>query len=301
MIWIRDNLAPVPPVDAAIFDVDGVLLDDTVSYYATVKATVQHVVSRLHGRPLAESQITDADIQAFKAAGGFNDDWILSYTLCGVILNSHGAPPALTQIAAQSNGRGMPWVRHTYFPELDLSFELVERVCMEFFWGAEPLRRLFGLEAAHNRGIGFVADERALAPADFFDQLQAIGVSGFGIITGRSDIELQAGLETLGMADGRPFALMLDSTQVRKPDPAALIEMMATLQPTQALYIGDTADDLQLVLNYRNGAQSAIPCLIIIVAKAGQEQFFADAGADVILGRTTELPEAIQRISLGNS
>ena len=301
MIWIRENLQPVPPIDAVIFDVDGVLIDDIVSYYATIKATVQHVVSHLHRRPRADGEITDADIMAFKAAGGFNDDWVLSYTLCGVILGSNGAPPSLAHAAERSAGRGMPWVRETYFPELDLQFELVERVCMEYYWGAGQLRDRFGLEPMHHRGAGFVSDERSLVPADFFDRLRATGVTRFGLITGRSDVELETGLDTLGVAGGDLFAHMLDSTQVRKPDPAALIDTMDRLQPTQALYIGDTADDLQLVLNYRDSKQATIPCLLTIVAKPGQEQFFARAGADVILDQATELPSAIQRMSRTHS
>jgi phosphoglycolate phosphatase-like HAD superfamily hydrolase len=46
-----------------VFDVDGVLLDVRPSFYAIIRAM---------------SGATDADIQLFKAAGGYNDDWELA-------------------------------------------------------------------------------------------------------------------------------------------------------------------------------------------------------------------------------
>ena len=297
MIWIRDGLEPTPTINTVIFDVDGVLIDDAVSYHATVKAVVQHVVTTLYGHPNERGRVTDADILAFKAAGGFNDDWLLSYTLCGIALARNGATPPLVQIAAESEGRGMTWVRERYFSRLVLEFEVVERVCMEYYWGTELLQERLGLNAQYYRGPGFVNEERSLVPLDFFDQLRAINVVRFGLITGRNDIELLAGLQTLGLANQQLFGYVVDSTQIRKPDPAALLGAMTTLKPSRAVYIGDTGDDLQLVLNYRQSVESGTPCLAIIVAKPGQREHFAGAGADIVLDRTIELPAALQRIT----
>jgi len=297
MIWIRDGLEPAPPIDTVIFDVDGVLIDDVVSYHATVKAVVRHVVTTLYGHPSRISKVTDADILAFKTAGGFNDDWQLSYTLCGIALARNGATPPLTQIAAESEGRGMVWVRERYFSRLDLEFELVEQICMEYYWGAELLQERLGLSAQYYRGPGFVNEERSLVPLDFFDQLRAINVVHFGLITGRNDVELLAGLQTLDLADQQLFGYVVDSTQIRKPDPAALLGAIITLKPSRAVYIGDTGDDLQLVLNYRQSVESGTSCLAVIVAKPGQRGHFAGAGADIVIDQTIEFPAALQRIT----
>ena len=299
MIWIRDGIRRIQEIDAVIFDVDGVLIDDQVSYYATVKATVEHVVSKIRGHPSQNGAVTDADILAFKVAGGFNDDWLLSYTLSGIILAADRAPlRPLPQIARESAGRGMPWVRAAYFPSLDLELAQVERICNEYYWGADLLQDRLGLEPAFHTGAGFVSLEQPLVPVGFFDEVKAVHVRRFGIITGRSPVELQAGLHTLRkvVGPGVHFDVMITSSHIRKPDPRALVEAARAIETKSALYIGDTGDDLQLVLNYRSAGTSAISCLAAIVAKPGLAEHFAHAGADIVLDRTTELPAAITSV-----
>lgn len=297
MMWMRNGLQSIPCVDTVIFDMDGVLMDDTHSYYAAVKATVHYVVSVLYHQPSSQALITDADILAFKAAGGFNDDWVLAYTLCGIILaNAPGERPALAEIAAQSAGRGMPWVREHYFPKLALDFGLVERLCIEHYWGADLLWERLGIRAEHYHGPGFVRQEQPLVSPHFFDELKRVGIRQFGLITGRSKVELQFGLESLGLSDANPFQCVLHAGDFRKPDPRALEHVMEALKPAAAIYVGDTSDDLQLVLNYRQSGKVQIACLAAIVAKPGQREHFIRAGADLVLDQAGELPEALARL-----
>jgi len=61
-----------------VFDMDDVLVDVTESYRATIIATVQHYT----GGP-----ITNDEIQCYKNAGGWNDDWQLSQR---IILDTAG-------------------------------------------------------------------------------------------------------------------------------------------------------------------------------------------------------------------
>ncbi len=51
---------------------DGVLVDVTESYRATIQATVKHFTGY---------EPTDAEIQDWKNRGGWNDDWQLSHRL----------------------------------------------------------------------------------------------------------------------------------------------------------------------------------------------------------------------------
>ena len=55
--------------DLLIFDMDGVLVDVTESYRATIQATVEHFTG---DEPARE------EIQDWKNRGGWNDDWLLS-------------------------------------------------------------------------------------------------------------------------------------------------------------------------------------------------------------------------------
>lgn len=58
--------------DLLIFDMDGVLVDVTESYRATIQATVKHFTGREPSRE---------EIQDWKNRGGWNDDWQLSTRL----------------------------------------------------------------------------------------------------------------------------------------------------------------------------------------------------------------------------
>jgi HAD superfamily phosphatase len=55
--------------DLIVFDMDGVLVEVTESYRATIQATVQHFTG---------IEPTRTEIQDWKNRGGFNDDWKLS-------------------------------------------------------------------------------------------------------------------------------------------------------------------------------------------------------------------------------
>ena len=58
--------------DLIVFDMDGVLVEVTESYRATIQATVKHFTGHEPTRP---------EIQDWKNRGGWNDDWQLSHAM----------------------------------------------------------------------------------------------------------------------------------------------------------------------------------------------------------------------------
>jgi len=56
-----------------VFDMDGVLVDVKESYRETIRATVQH---------FSGQEVTHEQIQEYKNAGGWNNDWLLSQKIC---------------------------------------------------------------------------------------------------------------------------------------------------------------------------------------------------------------------------
>jgi HAD superfamily hydrolase (TIGR01548 family) len=55
--------------DVIVFDMDGVLVDDSESYRDTIIATVKHYTGR---------EVTRELVQDYKNQGGWNDDWLLA-------------------------------------------------------------------------------------------------------------------------------------------------------------------------------------------------------------------------------
>ncbi|MFC6726799.1 TIGR01548 family HAD-type hydrolase, partial [Halobium palmae] len=64
-------------VDAVVLDVDGVLVDVADSYRRAIVESVER---------LYERTVDVADVQQFKNAGGFNNDWELTYAAALFVL-----------------------------------------------------------------------------------------------------------------------------------------------------------------------------------------------------------------------
>jgi HAD superfamily phosphatase len=58
--------------DLIVFDMDGVLVDVSESYRATIQATVLHFTG---------TEPTNDEVQVWKNRGGYNDDWKLSHRM----------------------------------------------------------------------------------------------------------------------------------------------------------------------------------------------------------------------------
>ncbi|MEM2910729.1 MAG: hypothetical protein QXO01_06680 [Nitrososphaerota archaeon] len=67
-------------IDTIIFDCDGVLIDIRDSYNKAIHKTVEHVFSIILG-DVSEPITTDAQIDALRLCGGFNNDWDTTYVL----------------------------------------------------------------------------------------------------------------------------------------------------------------------------------------------------------------------------
>src|SRR5437764_2230749 len=86
--WKRPGLQFPPSFDTLFFDVDGVLIKTTDSFRATDIAVAEYVASAIHeldwgqneGKPL----VTMEDVNAFKQAGGYNNDWDMCYLLASL-------------------------------------------------------------------------------------------------------------------------------------------------------------------------------------------------------------------------
>ena len=68
-------------------DMDGVMVDVTLSYRACIKKTVEIYLNNLLGlKPYSSKIITDDDIRIIKGRGGFNNDWNVTAALIVYIL-----------------------------------------------------------------------------------------------------------------------------------------------------------------------------------------------------------------------
>ena len=236
-------------VRGVILDVDGVLLDARPSYHAVAEEAARRAIAPLVGEDRARAAEFDREreVPAFKAAGGFNDDWEMSRAIALLLyLRARGEAPELPQFLAGSGGRGVqPLFARWPVP---IAAAAVARICGALY-GGSMCRELFGFDAADavvdapERGMWeneeVLPDPRLLAAVAAKFPL--------ALYTGRNPKEARLAQRLCQLKIPDSLCWVADGQRPRKPDPAGLLWLTHALlrgaRGAEALFIGDTADD----------------------------------------------------------
>jgi phosphoglycolate phosphatase-like HAD superfamily hydrolase len=308
-IWLRPDLRVPPIFDTVFFDVDGVLIKTTDSFRATDILVTEYVVGKLHGldwgRDEGKALVTMADVEVFKQAGGYNDDRDMCYLLASLFTARHrewlGTPLAERSIpewatlsrAAHLQGHGgREWVDSVVPASARLDYALIESLYHETYWGASEYRKRFGREPRYLPDFaGLVQHEEMLYQPDFPTHLRNAGIMHMGLITGRIGPEVDSALERMEAYSGeRWWQVVVAADKYAKPDPQALRYAIAQVGTRGGLYIGDTADDFDLVQLYRESKrEDEPPILATIVAHKSEVRLYQERGADLIVSSVEDL------------
>lgn len=333
MFWLRPNLDGAALrasgwLDTALFDIDGVLIDTTGSYRRAVVAATDAMVRVTGGFTEApDPLVTPEDVERFKLAGGFNSDWDLTQTLValwtarlrewrGTSLAGRSLAEWAEDAAAATRlgAGGLTWLRGavpaTAIPDWDDARWALD----EFYWGAALLRELRGRAPRYTPDApGLLHAERSLLAPETLASLAALGLEKYGLITGRASPEVESALRLIapegvaaavvgphGPQTHPPFGVIVPASLYAKPDPDALIHALRALDARAAVYVGDTSDDLDLVLRYRAERQrddrSLPPTLAVSVASGAAGVIYQRRGADITLSHIGELPAALSAL-----
>ncbi|WP_247730870.1 TIGR01548 family HAD-type hydrolase [Halovivax limisalsi] len=271
---MTDSLA----ADAVVLDIDGVLVDVAGSYRRAIVETVE----RVHGRSVPRSAV-----QAFKDAGGFNNDWELTYALALYVLASaEGYDDSIDAYtdAIEHRGGGLDAAVAVVTDALGArAFERVEErwdrehlrdVFQALYLGTDLYRTLEGGEpsvppkpgvtdvepdapvvgsdreptASESDLRGFIHDEPVILADGTRQWLQS--TVELGILTGRPEAEAEIALGRVGL-DGIPAAhrFTMDDWGEGKPHPAALTTLAERLDADAVAFVGDTLDDVRTATN----------------------------------------------------
>ncbi len=340
MFWLRPDLGRAALgsadwLDTALFDIDGVLIDTSGSYRRSVIEATEYLVRDHAGLTNGpEPLVTPEDVMAFKMAGGFNSDWDLTPALAGLwtarLREWRGDPRAERPLsawaedalAATESGRGgLTWLRATVPASALPDRETARWVHDELYWGAATVRKLYGREPQYAPDApGLAGAEESLLTPETLPALAGLGLSRYGVITGRISPEVEQALRLIapkgesqavngphGVAAHPPFGVIVPASLHAKPDPQALVYAVETLNARAAIYAGDTGDDLDLILRYRAEVMPHRPDLPAVIAVAvgdgAAAERFRARGADITMNGVHELPAALEalrsRLALG--
>ena len=160
-------LAEAPGV--LVFDMDGVLVEVTDSYRESIRETVRHFTGDL---------VSHDEIQDFKNAGGWNNDWLLSQRLIsdrGKTVEYADVVEYFNRVFLGENGDGLIR-REKWMPQNGLLHRLAEHASLAIFTGRAKYEADVTLDR-YARDIQFhplITDESVANPKPAPDGLELI-------------------------------------------------------------------------------------------------------------------------------
>jgi phosphoglycolate phosphatase-like HAD superfamily hydrolase len=195
---------------------------------------------------------------------------------------------------ANLQGRGgRAWIDATFPQSARLDYAVIGDIYHEYYWGAQNIRRYMSHEPRYlPHAEGFVHSERMLYSPDFFARLRQAGIQHMGMITGRVGPEVENALERMRAYSGEQWwQVIIPADTCPKPDPRALQLAIHATGARGGLYIGDTADDYDLVRRYRAVKHADEPDILatVLVSKPEERDLYKERGADILVSSVEEL------------
>jgi len=282
-------------VDAVVLDIDGVLVDVSASYRRAVVETVE----RVHGETVDREAV-----QAFKEAGGFNNDWELTDAAALYVLaRGEGmgrSVGSFTDTIARTGG-GLSAARTLVSEELTpAAHERVlatwepdryREVFQQLYLGAELYRDLEGEEPDLDTR-GYIHDERVLIDAETRAALDG----PLGVLTGRPAAEAEIALDRVGLAVPDEHRFTMEDWAGGKPEPDALVTLAGRLGADSLAFVGDTLDDVRTAVNANASdgrTYHGVGVLTGGLSGADGRRKLERAGASAVLDSVNGLPELL--------
>lgn len=286
-------------IDAIVLDIDGVLVNVADSY----RRAIVESVSCVYGVTIPKD-----DIQQFKNAGGFNNDWELTHAAALYVLaRKEGLSYDLASFtdAVGASGGGIdgartvvanavaPDVRERIHARWDR--ERLTTVFQQLYLGSDLYRKLHDQEPDLDTA-GFIHDEPVLVAADTIEWLTDWPL---GIVTGRPGAEAAIALDRAGVDVPDEQLYTMDSDMPGKPAPDALTDLTARFgdETNKVAFAGDTLDDMKTVHNATD-ADPAHDYFAIGVQSGGLSgesgrRALENAGAHTVVETVNELPTIV--------
>ncbi|GHO53846.1 HAD family hydrolase [Ktedonobacter robiniae] len=318
-IWRRPGLQFPPDFDSIFFDVDGILIHTLESFHATDIATAEYIVGTLHGLDWGQHEgkalLTSMDVDIFKQAGGYNNDWDMCYLLASLYTaklrewrgtelaeRSNAQWAALSREANLHGHGGRTWVEETIPARARADYAIIGDIYHEYYWGGEGMRKYYGQEMRYlpSDFAGLYHREHMLYQPDFFQRLRAAGIKHMGMITGRVGPEVESALERMEAYSGeRWWEVVIPADICPKPNPQALRMAIERTGARAGLFIGDTADDHDFVRKYMQGRTPGEPIIIgAMSVNPAEVDLYKQRGAEIIVPSVEDLldilPEAVK-------
>lgn len=285
--------------DAVVLDLDGVLVDVSQSYQRAIVDSIEEV----YGYRVEESAI-----QSLKDAGGFNNDWDVTYALALLEisrdkLNNFREDGWFEALGDKANGLDAALStleEMTSEGEYEDILEEWDRDCLrevfqELYLGSERYEEIEGGSPTLGKD-GYIEEETVLLSDDTRERL--LDRYPIGILTGRPRAEAEIALERVELTLEPDAIVAMEDWDQAKPHPGALIELASKFEARGVAYAGDTLDDVRTARNAEredgNCRYYGFGTLTGGLSGSEGRRKFLEEGAHAVLESVNELPDYLE-------
>jgi HAD superfamily hydrolase (TIGR01548 family) len=308
-------------IDTLVFDIDGVLIDVRDSFKKAICQTVQFYFKEILRFQGSQNLISPKEVEYFKMAGGFNNDWNLTSAVVLFYLmkaeennlknidelrsNNPDIKTFTTRILPPGGGLDKVldlveknWsIRDKIFNRWDK--ELITKIFKEIYAGEEYCFDIYGFNHSLIKSEGLIKKERIIIDKKKKDILQNYSI---GILTGRTKREARIALERLGYEDNVFNGRIITADDgLGKPHPQGLKKLSASLKTKLGIYVGDVWDDLITAKNFNKEAKEIKFLSAIVLAEGFNLQnrtieYYLNEGVDLLAQDVNCILDWLERV-----
>ncbi|HBY57515.1 MAG TPA: hypothetical protein DEG96_06610 [Candidatus Atribacteria bacterium] len=321
IILNKKILERISQVDTLVFDIDGVLIDVRNSYREAICQTAQFYFKEILHFQGSRNLINAEEVEYFKMAGGFNNDWDLTSAVVLFYLMKarknnlrdidvlRSMEPDIRKFTTEMLplGGGLAKVIDLIERDGDIKEEvlvlwdrsLITKIFQEIYAGEEYCYDLYGFYPSMTKVEGLIKQERIIIDKNKKDFLQNFFL---GIITGRTEKEAKIALERLEWSDliSKEKIFTADDG-VEKPHPQGLKKIANSLKTKLGIYVGDIWDDMITVKNFNKEVKKTKFLSAIVLAEGinlqnNMVKYYLNEGVDLLAQDVNHVLEWLERV-----
>lgn len=239
--------------DAIIFDMDGVLVDESRSYRLAIEMTVNNFLAK-NGFKII---VTQEDIRIIKGVPGFNNDWDVSFVLIDLFQKGVAKRDLFSQARSVKTDVRQSKLYRTV-KDMFQSYYLGEKLFREIYNRPPPIIYTRGL----NLNDSLLIDQALLTNLATIYKL--------GIATSRPRLEALFTARNLNITPQfikEEYIVAKEDAVKEKPEPDPLLKTKKRMGVITPIYIGDTINDVIAA------KKAGMPCIFIGEKNLGDYQF----------------------------
>lgn len=306
--------------EAIIFDIDGVLIDIINSYNKTIIKTIQHILNFNFNFNISFTDFPiEKLISKFRYTGGFNNDIDTTYSIILTIvycklINKTDINEIFNffiKLLEKIDDKGIRSVENELeklgdienikiklgYPKDD---NIISTVFNEIFYGPDLFRKQFNRNPKYYFGKPLINKDKIIIKEKTIQDLSKEFDGKLILISGRSKVASYFTLNNLldyFIKDACVF-LEDEKREYSKPNTYAINRVFNQLKLKNAIYVGDSIEDLLMVKKFRDETNKAKIIFCGVYGKNSNsskdlKRLLELKGADIIVENVNDIPNIL--------